>query len=327
MRKNQDAQSLWETLSTEALNPRSLALDTLSARDIVALMNREDAVVIEAVYAERENIARAIEIVSERLAGGGRLFYVGAGTSGRLGVLDASECPPTFGTDHRLVRGIIAGGPRAVWRSIEGAEDDARAGERVAARKVKGGDVVVGVSASSVTPFVRAAIRKAREKGARTVLLTCIPSRSQVLGEVLVDVLITPVVGPEVLTGSTRLKAGTATKMVLNMLSTGAMVLLGKTYGNLMVDLKPWSRKLRDRSVRIVSLASGLDRREAERCLKSAGWDTKVAIAMACLGVGRKSARERIEKAGGKLREAVGKPPHYSRNTRVRESADEKEAE
>lgn len=316
MRKTHGSGSPWENLATEAVNPASLSLDTLSAVEIVDLMNRQDARVIDAVREERETIAKGITLVAESIAAGGRIFYVGAGTSGRLGVLDASECPPTFGTPPGLIRGIIAGGPRAVWRSVEGAEDDARAGERIAARRVRSGDAVVGVSASSVTPFVRGALRRAREKGARTLLLTCIPSKSFALEEILVDVLITPVVGPEVLTGSTRLKAGSATKMVLNMLSTGAMVLLGKAYGNLMVDMKPWSRKLRDRAVRIVGMASGLERRESEECLRKAGWDTKVAIVMACLGVGRKEALVAIEQAGGKLRKAIGRPPHYAREKR-----------
>lgn len=312
MKKARSGSSVWGSLETEMVNPRSLALDTLSAREIVSLMNREDKAVIDAVGREKENIARGIALIAGCLAAGGKLFYLGAGTSGRLGVLDASECPPTFGTDPGLVTGIIAGGAQAVWRSVEGAEDDVRAGERALARRVRKGDAVVGVSASSVTPFVRGALPKAREKGARTILLTCIPSKSFALEEVFVDVLITPIVGPEVLTGSTRLKAGTATKMVLNMLSTGSMVLLGKTYGNLMVDLKPLSRKLRDRAVRIVAMAAGLERREAENCLRRAHWQTKVAIVMASLGVDRVKAMQAIDEAGGSLRIAIGKPPHYA---------------
>ncbi len=307
-----DTSSHWEKLSTEAVNPASLDLDTLSADAIVDLMNREDRNVLRAVRREKKGIARGIETIAESLRGGGRVYYVGAGTSGRLGVLDASECPPTFGTDRSLVRGVIAGGPKAVWRSVEGAEDDPEAGRRALSRRVRKGDVVIGVSASSVTPFVRGGLEGARSKGARTILLTCIPSKSFVLENVLVDVLISPVVGPEVLTGSTRLKAGTATKMVLNMLSTGSMVLLGKAYGNLMVDLKPWSRKLRDRSVRIVQMASGLEREDARRYLRKADWDTKRAIVMAMLRVTKKQANEMLEKSGENLREVIGRPPHYA---------------
>jgi N-acetylmuramic acid 6-phosphate etherase len=312
MKKKSAKSSPWEELSTEAINPDSLYLDTMSALQIVDLMNREDKSVIEEIKREKKNISKGIELVSDSIQNGRRIFYVGAGTSGRLGVLDASECPPTFGTDPSLVQGIIAGGPRAVWRSVEGAEDDSRAGERTVNRRVRKGDTVVGVSASSVTPFVRGALEKARAKGAKTLLVTCIPSKSFALEDVVVDVLITPVVGPEILTGSTRLKAGTATKMVLNMLSTGAMILLGKTYGNLMVDLKPWSRKLRDRAVRIVQMASGLEREAAGECLRKAGWDTKLAILMARLGVTKKEAINILTESGGDLRKAVGSAPHYA---------------
>lgn len=308
--------SRWEALTTEMINPRSLELDTMSALEVVDLMNSEDLHVIEAVKSERKNIAEAIRLITGTIQSGGRVYYVGSGTSGRLGVLDASECPPTFGTDPSLIRGIIAGGAQAVWRSVEGAEDDAAAGERAIGRRVRKGDVVVGVSASSITPFVRGALQRAGTKGAVTVLVTCIPSKSFALEEVAVDVLITPVVGPEVLTGSTRLKAGTATKMVLNMLSTGSMILLGKAYGNLMVDLKPWSDKLRDRAVRIVSMATGLERKTARRYLSKAGWDTKAAIVMVRLGVGRKEATHILERSGGSVRKAVGHTPHYVRRIR-----------
>lgn len=304
--------SVWEQLMTEAINPRSLALDTMSALEIVDLMNSIDHDVVRAVHAEREKVARAVELIAGCLTRGGRLTYVGAGTSGRLGVLDASECPPTFGTDPELVRGVIAGGPRAVWRSVEGSEDDPSAGVRAAARRVRAGDVLVGVSASSVTPFVRGALGEARRKKAGTVLLTCVPSRSSALEGVEVDIIICPVVGPEVLTGSTRLKAGTATKMILNMFSTASMVLIGKAYGNLMVDLKPWSRKLRDRSVRIVHLSTGLERPVCRHWLEKSGWDTKTAIVMAKLGVSRKRARELIGESGGSLRHTLGEPPFYT---------------
>jgi len=312
MKKIPDDTSPWEALATEAINPLSLDLDTMSALEVVDLMNSEDGKVVQAVRRERKNIAKAVELIAGSLREGGRLFYVGAGTSGRLGVLDASECPPTFGTDPSLVRGIIAGGPKAVWRSVEGAEDDPEAGRRSVGRRVRRGDVVVGITASSVTPFVRGALSGARERGAGTVLVTCVPSRSFSLEGVTVDVLITPVVGPEILTGSTRMKAGTATKMVLNMLSTGAMILLGKTYGNLMVDLKPWSMKLRDRAVRIVRMASGVSVKEARNCLGKAGWDTKVAILIALKGVSKKQALASLEEAGGDLRKATGRVPLYT---------------
>ncbi len=310
-RKNEDP-SIWEELTTEAVNPRSLELDTFSALEIVDLMSSQDRDVVKAVRRERRHIARAVELIAGCLARGGRLRYAGAGTSGRLGILDASECPPTFGTDPGLVQGVIAGGPAAVRRSVEGAEDDPSTGRRAAGRRIRRGDVLVGVSASSVTPFVRGALEEARRKQAGTVLLTCVPARSSALDDVRVDVTICPVVGPEILAGSTRLKAGTATKMVLNMLSTGAMVLMGKAYGNLMVDLKPWSRKLRDRSVRIVHLATGLDRAASRSWLERSGWDTKTAIVMARLGVTRKKARELIEKGGGSLRKTLGEPPFYA---------------
>ena len=321
MKKPPQDSSPWGKLATEAVNPDSLDLDTMSALEIVDLMNSEDRKIIQAVRRERKNIAGAVELIAGSLQEGGRLYYVGAGTSGRLGVLDASECPPTFGTDPSLVRGLIAGGPGAVWRSVEGAEDDPEAGARAVGRRVRRGDVVVGVTASSVTPFVRGALTRSRENGAVTILVTCVPSLSFSLEGVKVDVLIAPVVGPEILTGSTRLKAGTATKMVLNMLSTGTMILLGKTYGNLMVDLKPWSKKLKDRAVRIVRMASGASREEAERCLKKAGWDTKTAILIGLKGLTKKEALDALDGTGGNLRKAAGRAPHYTKRIRHRKKS------
>src|SRR5437899_9717612 len=221
-------------LATERANPKSRALDLLRPREIAALMNREDRRAVRAVGRVRAEIATAVNLIVAALRAGGRLFFVGAGTSGRLGVLEAAECPPTFGTPRRLVQAIMAGGRGAVFRSREGAEDDARAAARAVGARVRPGDVVVGVSASGVTPFVRAALAAARRRGARTVLVACNPTTTR---GAPADVIIAPAPGPEVLAGSTRLKAGTATKLVLNTLTTAAMARLGKVYGNRMVDL------------------------------------------------------------------------------------------
>jgi N-acetylmuramic acid 6-phosphate etherase len=290
-------------LATERPNPRSRGLDRLTTLGIVDLINAEDRLVAPAVGRQRRQIAAAVELIVAALRGGGRLFYVGAGTSGRLGVLDASECPPTFGVTRSLVQGILAGGRRALVRSIEGAEDDGPAGAKaVDARKVGPRDAVVGIAASGLTPFVRAAIARARERGARTVFFTCSP---QVRRLAAADVVICPRVGPEVVTGSTRMKAGTATKLVLNTLTTAAMVRLGKVYGNLMVDLRATNAKLRDRAARIVRSATGLAPPAAGRLLAHAGGEVKAAIVMHARKVSLADARRILKDSDGRLRDAL----------------------
>lgn len=264
--------------TTEKRNPRSTDIDTLSTLDIVDLINSEDRIVPEAVGSQREPIAAAIDLIVDRFRAGGRLFYVGAGTSGRLGVLDASECPPTFGVKRTMVQGIIAGGRKALVRSIEGAEDNAEDGAgEIDKKKVTSKDVVVGLAACGVTPFVHGALKRARHLGASTVCVTCAP---EVVKSIPADIIINPVVGPEIVTGSTRMKAGTATKLVLNMLTTTAMIKLGKVHGNLMVDLQAVNNKLRDRSVRIITELTGLSRPKARALLKRADGQLKAAVVM-----------------------------------------------
>ncbi|MEX2157769.1 MAG: N-acetylmuramic acid 6-phosphate etherase [Gemmatimonadales bacterium] len=293
---------------TEQRNPRTERIDVASSLEIVDLMNAEDATVAGAVRGERERLARAIDVVVDAFRRGGRLVYVGAGTSGRLGVLDAAECPPTFGTPPAMVIGVIAGGYGALVKSVEGAEDDVNAGaaamDTVA---VTDKDVVVGIAASGTTPYVRAALARAQTLGARTGLVTC-ATPPAVLEETC-DVVIQPVVGPEALTGSTRLKAGTATKLVLNTISTGAMIRLGKVYGNLMVDLMAWSAKLEDRGERIVMECCGVSRGEARAAIERAGGSVKLAIVMVRRGVDQDEARRLLDAAGGFVRPAAGDPP------------------
>ena len=266
------------------------------------MINEEDRRVPEAVGEAIPQIARAVDLVVERLRAGGTLFYVGAGTSGRLGVLDAAECLPTFGVGPEVVSALIAGGPEAVFRASEEAEDDEGQGRRDVAGRVTGQDVVVGISASGVTPYVRGALAAARERGAATVAIVC--NRLALL-EPVADVFIPLVVGPEVLTGSTRMKAGTAQKLVLNMLSTAAMVRLGKVYDNLMVDLRPTNRKLQARAVRIIVEASGVDEGSATRLLAEAGGSVKVALVMALAGLDRPEAEAALNEAQGYVRAAV----------------------
>jgi N-acetylmuramic acid 6-phosphate etherase len=290
-------------LETEKRNPATDAIDRMSALEIARVMNAEDATVAGAVGRELPQIAAAIEGITARLRQGGRLLYMGAGTSGRLGVLDASECPPTFNTPPELVVGWIAGGPGALTRSIEGAEDSAEAGRTDASRLgITSADALVGIAASGRTPYVLGAVAYARERGALTVGLAC--NSGTPLAQA-VDIMIAPVVGPEVVSGSTRLKAGTAQKMVLNMLSTGAMILLGKTYGNLMVDMQPTNGKLRRRAVAIVAQATGLPDTEAEALLRAAHDEVKTAIVAALAGVAPTEARERLVAAGGVVRAAL----------------------
>jgi N-acetylmuramic acid 6-phosphate etherase len=297
---------------TEQRNPRSAAIDLASPLEIVDIMNAEDAGVAAAVATQREPIARGIGLVEQAFRSGGRLFYAGAGTSGRLGILDASECPPTFGSDPGLVQGIIAGGTDAVFRAQEGAEDlPSNGATAVEAHGVRRGDVVVGIAASGTTPFVRGAIARGRALGATTMLIACTPIDGDLAA--LVDVPILPIVGPEVVTGSTRLKAGTATKMVLNMLSTGAMIRIGKTFGNLMVDLRATNLKLKDRSERIVMMVCGLPREAARAVLDAAGGHVKLALVMQKLGVDAAVAAAALEAAGGVVRRATGGAPPVHR--------------
>jgi N-acetylmuramic acid 6-phosphate etherase len=289
--------------TTEKRNPKSIHIDTLSTLEIVDLINAEDRTVPLAVGTQRESIAAAIDLIVDCLRAGGRLFYVGAGTSGRLGVLDASECPPTFGVRPTLVQGIIAGGRRALVRSIEGAEDRPQDGAKaIDKRRVSSKDVVVGLAACGMTPFVRGALQRARQIGAGTVFITCAPEAVKSLAA---DIIINPVVGPEVITGSTRMKAGTATKLVLNMLTTTAMVKLGKVHGNLMVDLRAVNNKLRDRSIRIVMELTGLARAPARALLQRAEGQLKAAIVMHLRRVDLHGALTILERNDQMLRRAI----------------------
>ena len=290
-------------LLTELRLPESMRLDAMGTEEAVALMNAQDAVAVAAVGAERANVARAVELVAAALAAGGRLIYFGAGTSGRLGVLDAAECPPTFRTDPEQVQGVIAGGDSAMFRAKEGAEDSAEGGAAAVDEKGVGpNDVALGIAAGGTTPFVHGALRRARERGAKTVFLTCV---QPVTNEPAVDVVIRPLVGPEVLTGSTRLKAGTATKLVLNTITTLAMVRLGKVYENLMVDLRATNQKLWDRGARIIATLTGLNRDEAMDLLRRAEGHVKLAIVMHRRGVGAEDARRVLDAAGRRLRAAL----------------------
>ena len=285
--------------TTEGRNPASEAIDGLSALEIVRLINAEDARVAEAVGREAESIARAIEVVAQRLRGGGRLIYLGAGTSGRLGVLDAAECPPTFDTPPEQVVGLIAGGPAALIRAVEGAEDHPEvAVDDLKVVDLSDRDAVVGIATSGRTPYVLGGLEYARQQGAYTIGLTC--NRDTSLAECS-QLMITPVVGPEVICGSTRMKAGTATKMVLNMLTTGAMVLLGKTYGNLMVDLRATSTKLVDRARRIVISLTGLAHRDAEKLLARCDGEVKTAIVTHRCSLAPEEARRLLRQSEGRL--------------------------
>ena len=293
---------------TERRNPRTQQIDLAEPIGIVDLMIAEDRSVPDAVESQREHIAEAIAAVEATFRKGGRLFYVGAGTSGRLGVLDASECPPTFGTPPDMVQGIIAGGPAALTSAQEGAEDSLdQARIDLAARGVRKGDMVVGIAASGTTPYVRIALEYAREVGARTAIVACSPPPEATLR--VVDIPIVAVTGPEVVTGSTRLKAGTATKLILNMITTGAMIRVGKTFGNLMIDLRATNVKLVDRSERIVSEVSGVSRHEARALIERAGGSVKLAIVMHALGVEKDEAQHRLEEGAGVVRRVVGGEP------------------
>lgn len=291
------------SLITEGRNPATMDLDTLSVHQILERINTEDARVPEIVGREIPHIAAAVELIVRALGSDGRLIYIGAGTSGRLGVLDASECPPTFGTDPGLVVGILAGGEHAVTRATEKAEDDSELGRRdIAARGVGPHDVVVGIAASGRTPYVLGAMEESRQCGAKVVALTCNSGSPM---EPLADVVICPVVGPEVLMGSTRMKAGTAQKLVLNMLTTAAMVRIGKAYSNLMVDVRASNEKLVERARRIVELATGVDSDTAAQALEQASRRPKVAIVMLHAQVGPARAEALLEQGNGYVRDAI----------------------
>jgi N-acetylmuramic acid 6-phosphate etherase len=297
-------QSKWQSLPTEQINPASLAIDKTPVLDIIDLVVNEDKKVVAAVHRERERIAHGVEIITQALRKGGRVIFVGAGTSGRLGVVEAAEMPPTFGTNPRLVQGIMAGGQAAVFEAKEGVEDNYEEGGRSIARlRLSNRDVLVGVSASGITPFVRGALTRGRKAGARIIFVTCWPGSEL---QNFVDLLIAPSVGPEIIAGSTRLKAGTATKMVLNMLTTIAMIKLGKTYGNLMVDVQTGSEKLKDRARRILSMVTGIDYDEADAVLKRAKFNVKAAIVMQKTGLSLPMALRRLKKADDSVREAIG---------------------
>ena len=289
---------------TEQRNPRSRQVDRLSALEITDLINAEDRMVAQAVGEEREAIARAMELAVQTFQSGGRLIYVGAGTSGRLGVLDSAEMPPTYGTDPTMVQGIIAGGNAALTRAQEGAEDHPEHGAQAIDEKGVGPkDFVLGIATSGTTPYVHGALRRARERGARTGFLLCTYPSPELLAAH--DVVIAPLVGPEVITGSTRMKAGTATKMVLNTITTGAMIRMGKVFGNLMVDLQVTCQKLQDRGERILMETTGMDREAASDLLDRAGGHVKTALVMHGRGVDRDEARRLLDEAGGVIARVV----------------------
>jgi len=297
-------RSKWQSLPTEAINPSSLDIDKLSPGEIVDLMINEDRKMLAAVQRERERIAVGVEMIASALRKGGRMVFVGAGTSGRLGILESAEMPPTFSTDPSLVQAVIAGGREATFAAKEGTEDNYEEGARAITRlRPTKKDVVIGVSASGMTQFVRGALTRARKAGARVVFVTCDPGTEL---QTFVDLTIAPGVGAEVIAGSTRLKAGTATKLVLNMLTTGAMVRIGKTYGNLMVDVQTGSEKRKDRARRIVNIVTGLEYDDVDKLMKRAHWNVKAAIVMQRTGLPYPKALSRLRKAHDSMREALG---------------------
>jgi len=300
-------------LRTEQRNSRSRRIDEASVSGILSIINREDGEVARKVRIEIEHVASAVRLVVDAFKRGGRLIYVGAGTSGRLGVLDAAECPPTFGTSPAMIQAIMAGGKRAVFRSKEGAEDrEAEAAKSIRKLRVSNRDVVCGIAASIRTPFVVRAMMEAKNMGAKTVYITTNPhsqlqSRDFSSLRKAIDVAICPVVGPEVIMGSTRMKSGTAQKLILNMISTASMICLGKVYENMMVDLRMNSRKLEERAKRILMIATGVNYETAARVLKQAGGHVKTAIVMIKRGVPAAEARRRLKNSSGFVRSAVGR--------------------
>lgn len=310
-------QTRWQALPTEAVHPESGDLDRKSPEELLSLMAREDRRVVDAVRAESARIAKAASLVARALRGDRRVLLVGAGTSGRLGILEAAECPPTFGTDPERIRAFIAGGPRAVFRAIEGAEDREQDGERqLRGLRLGEGDVVVGISASSVTPYVRGALRFARERGASPVLVTC-GSRPRGLA----DVVVSPRVGPEVLSGSTRLKAGTATKLVLNQITLLAMARTHRVFGPFMVDVRPRSAKLRARARRIVQQLAGVEAERAQELLEAARGEVKTAVVMSRLDLTPAEARSRLRAKEGSLRAVLRSVDGRARERRRRAPA------
>lgn len=292
-----------DKLITEGRNPDTLDIDRLSTEDMLKKINNEDKKVPIAIEKEIPNIAKAVDIIAEKLKQGGRLIYIGAGTSGRLGILDASECPPTFGVDPEMVQGIIAGGDVAIRRSVEDAEDKEDLGkEDLKKKNLSSKDVVVGIAASGRTPYVLGALRYAKEVGAHTVGISCNPDSEM---KKIVDIMIAPVVGPEVIMGSTRMKAGTAQKLVLNMLSTGAMIKLGKVYSNLMVDVKATNEKLINRAKRIVKLATDADEKVIEKILKETNYNVKLTILMILTGLNQNKAKELLDRSNGYIAKAL----------------------
>ncbi len=289
--------------ATEKRNPRTAAIDTLSALEIITLINDEDAKVAAAVKQELPHIARAVDVIVARLKRGGRLLYFGAGTSGRMGVLDASEIPPTYNTPPEMVQGFIAGGENALRQSAEAAEDDAKAGAAlVQSLKVEKNDAVVGIAASGNTPWALGVIAEAKARGAATIGLSCNPGSKLTQAA---DIVIAPVVGPEVIAGSSRMKAGTAQKMVLNMLSTASMVQLGKVYGNLMVDVRPTNAKLRRRAARILQEAANVDAETARQTLELTGYQVKPALVMLLTGASFENAQQLLDQNDGSVRQAT----------------------
>ena len=297
-------RSKWQSLPTEQINPATLAIDKLAPADIVEGMLNEDRKMLDAVRREKERISVGIEIITQALRKNGRVIFVGAGTSGRLGVLESAEMPPTFGTSPDLVQAIMAGGKGAILRAREGVEDNYEEGARSINRlRPTKRDIVIGVSASGMTQFVRGALTRARRAGSKIIFVTCDP-RTEL--QTFVDLTIAPAVGPEVIAGSTRLKAGTATKMVLNMLTTAAMIRIGKTYGNLMVDVQMGSEKLRDRARRIITIVTDLDYDAADALLRRAHWNVKAAIVMQRAGLSFAQATARLRHAHDFVRDAIG---------------------
>jgi N-acetylmuramic acid 6-phosphate etherase len=297
-------RSKWQSLPTEAINPATLAIDKLPADEVIELMINEDRKMLAAVQKEKARIAMGADLLAAALRKGGRVVFIGAGTSGRLGVLESAEMPPTFSTDPTVVQAIMAGGQGAILRAKEGVEDNYEEGARAVNRlRPTKKDVVIGVSASGMTQFVRGALTRARKAGARIIFVTCDPGTEL---QTFVDLTISPGVGPEIIAGSTRLKAGTATKLVLNMLTTTAMIRIGKTYGNLMVDVKTTSEKLKDRARRIVNIVTGLDYDDADKLLQKATWNVKAAIVMQKTGLPYTKALARLRRSHDSIREAIG---------------------
>ncbi|OOP57703.1 MAG: N-acetylmuramic acid 6-phosphate etherase [Candidatus Brocadia carolinensis] len=290
-------------LLTEQRNPRTLNIDCKTTLEIIDTINAEDAGVSTAVQKEREHIAKAVDLIVTAFKEGGRLMYVGAGTSGRLGILDASECPPTYGTDPAIIMGIIAGGERAVFQSIEGAEDFLENGAKdIQQKEVNHRDIVVGITTGGTTPYVMGALFEAKKRNAKTIFLCC---NKETTPHFEVDIIIRPITGPEVITGSTRMKAGTATKLILNMMTTATMIKMGKVYENLMVDLRATNAKLTDRAERIILTATGVNREDAKKLLEAAFGNAKVAIVMQKLGIDYQEAKKRLDAQGGFVRKVL----------------------